>query len=66
MNVTFFRFFNPFYPWHRACLPKQSLKAYNLTVHRQKRNHKNKIFHGNCMENIFNMTIPLNSIISKT
>ena len=23
---------NPFYPRHRACLPEQSLKAYNLAV----------------------------------
>ena len=26
----------PFNPQHRACLPKQSLKAYNLTVKRPK------------------------------
>ena len=43
-------------------LPEQSLKAYNLIVKCQK-NHTNKLFHGNCMANIFNFTgIPLNSI----
>jgi len=36
----------PFNPRHRACLPEQSLKAYNLTVKRRKI-RKNKQFHGN-------------------
>jgi len=31
-------FFKAFNPWHKASLPKKSLKAYNLTVkHRKKK-----------------------------
>ena len=42
------------YPRHRAGLPKQSFKTYNLFVKRQK-NCKNIIFHGNCKGNIFQL-----------
>ena len=47
-EVKFYGFqaLQPFNPWHRACLPEQSLKAYNLTVKRRKI-CKNKQFYGN-------------------
>jgi hypothetical protein len=47
-EVKFYGFqaLQPFNPRHRACLPEQSLKAYNLTMKRHKI-RKNKLFLGN-------------------
>ena len=62
--------FEPFNPRHRACLPEQSLKAYNLTV--KLKICKNKLFHGICKGYNFNfmctgtpLKLILNALLAK-